>query len=264
MTKDKPPHWITLITTAACAMLGASPVLADEQESNRTLRAGPDVWRIELHDADYLSVSRTGDSYKPGELRWITWRLISGDQYHHSKLKGRELQVVGRRAEHKGSYVSVRPGDSVSARVPIDAKGRQLWVHAQQFDSYAGSTQVSFELEIGARDLDCARNRVCRRGSTGRYRISVYVDLPPVRSTKCIEGNTLRLGYATNGRKSGLLRQSIHPQGKPEALSFGTSKAPPPAWGGIVTVEESKNGPVVLPSQIGVLEDVSICIASTA
>lgn len=258
----------SVIATTACAIMASTPLLADEKKSNRTLRAGPDVWRIELHDADQLRLGFTGDTLDAGEIRWISWRLISGDQYHQSKIKGKELQPVGQGGRHKGSYVKTKTGETVSARIPEGLNGRQLWVHAQEYDRGGPKAVISFALEIKARDLDCTRKRVCRRGDTDFTRISVELDVPPVRSRSCVPANTLRLGYKRDD--SGEYRASMHPEGRPTALSQEANRAPQPEWGGILERANSGRnrgllsglGPYFNP-YLGSLEDVAICIVPT-
>ena len=259
------------------AALLCSPAMADTKSSNHTLNAGPDIWRIELRNADQLRQIVSGDSgYDGSEIRNVAWILASGDQYHKSELSAAELQSIALKDFHKGSYVYLANGWQIGARIPEVSKGTQLWVHAQQYDAGGGKPVLRFSLETHARDLDCAGTRVCRRGDTGVQKINVTIDLPPVRSFACNQQNTIRLGVVGEGIVNGPTGPQattqpvkrpvpvMYPEGKPEAKSVGERRAALPNWGGVLSINGSHfiNGPILTPV-LNSLDDVTICIASS-
>lgn len=246
----------------AAAALLCTPAMADTKSSNHTLDFGPDIWRIELRNADQLRQIVGGDEFLQSEIRYVAWSLISGDQFHMSTISAEELQPITSGTQNKGSYISLYNGASIGARIPDVTKGTQLWVHAQQYDGDGGKPKLQFQLETRARDLDCVGTRVCRRGDTGYQRIVVELDIPPVRSFECSDQNTLRMGVIANGVNSWL--PVMHPEGKREAKSVAGQRAAQPHWGGVLrlTGTHRSNGPILTPV-LNSLDDVTICIASS-
>lgn len=192
MTSQGKSSFLLLTASMGLTLLMSTPAHADTKSANHIMGHGPDVWRIELRDADVLMQLRSGDRRDASEISAVIWRLLSGDQYHQSRLDRPELSSpVGNDGP---TYITVQNGQALTANIPEASPGTQLWVHARQQPGTRGGPQVlRFSVEISARDLDCATRRSCRRGDTGTARFNIEVDVPQLRSYQCVPQNSMRI-----------------------------------------------------------------------
>jgi len=95
----------------------------------------------------------------------------------------------------------VRRGDRVFLErlEPGKTDTYNLWIHVKERpQGDLGVTLLNFEIKVATRELDCARNRVCRRGSTGVITYYVSLPVPNARYNRCHVQNTYRI-FAVNG-----------------------------------------------------------------
>jgi len=201
-----------LITMAALLSAAAQTASAQEKSGNHTLGSANDVWRIELRNLEKFLAMSVGDSDGVGELRHIKIGLSGPDgQKHYVTEMNPFLQVNGGNRTTRNS-INVRRGDRVSLDRLDPARGvtdtYNLWIHAKERpQGDLGLTLLNFEITVAARELDCFRDRVCRRGSTGTITYFVSVPVPSVRSYQCSAGNSYRI-LAVDGSQMRLVPMS--------------------------------------------------------
>lgn len=246
MTKQIKAKSLHLFASIGMALSLAFPAHADTKTSNHSLSWGADIWRIELRDADMLVQLRAGDRRGSSEISQVRWRLSSGDQFHQSIMPRQELSSpIGNDGP---TYVTVRNGQAITADIPEVSPDTQLWVHARQQAGTRGGPQVlRFQVEIAARDLDCAGIRVCGRGDTGTAKFEIEVDVPQLRSYQCVPQNSMRIWTS---------------QPSPDALPAANfQRQSGGLWGG--SVNFSMTGQPILAPTSAPPTNFRICIASS-
>lgn len=177
-----------LVGAALLSALVFSPAQAREKVGNHTLGSAPDVWRVELRDLRTLKVLSSGDDDGVSELRSVTVRLSSPDGQSHHFVEtspyfrvARDGRYENATSRSRNNSVNVRVGDTLfldniiadRAERPADySHYYNLWLHTRQRTSGdIERPQIQFDVAVETRELDCAGDRVCRRGSTGK---SIY------------------------------------------------------------------------------------------
>lgn len=203
---------IALAGAALTMIAAAVPAHAQEKSGNKTLGSANDVWRIELRNLeDFLAMS-VGDSDGVGELRHIKIGLTGPDgQNHYVTEMNPFLQVNGGPRTTRNS-IGVRTGNVVSLDRLDPARGvtdtYNLWIHAKERPQTGfGITTLNFEITVEARELDCFRDRVCRRGSTGTMTYFVTLPIPTGTANRCNADNSYRIS-PINGSQMRLIPMS--------------------------------------------------------
>ncbi len=199
---------------AALAMVATtSPAPAQEQTSKHTLGSGADVWRVELRNLERFLAMSSGDSDGTSELHRVTISLSGpGGQYHTVKEVNPFLSINGG-SRSRNNTINVRRGQRVFLErlEPGRTDTYNLWIHAKERPQVGfGITLLNFEIKVASRELDCAGDRVCGRGSTGVITYYVSLPVPTVKSNRCenansykitaIDGDQMRLDPKASGR----------------------------------------------------------------
>lgn len=240
-----------LLGTVIIGALTLSPAMAREKVGNHTLGSASDVWRVELRNLESFEVLSSGDDDGVSELRSVTVTLRSPEGQSHYVTETNPYFRVSRTGtlsdasrRSRDNSVNVRVGDKLYLdNVIRDREARpagythyyNLWLHTRERP--AGDierSQIQFEIEIKTRELDCAGDRVCRRGSTGTTVYQVSLPVPEERSLTCNPRNTLwasggdqltiqprwttRDRYTVNAKRSGSARGGFFASGVTDAV----------------------------------------------
>jgi len=231
-------------------ILASTSYAADQRYGRHTLGSAPDVYRIELRNLTQFEVMHTGDPDSSGELHKVNIELYAGpykyasrDQHHGFDEYGMNFQTPSTRKRGNNAYHSINKGEVISyggRRKPQEQ--RNLWVHIKKDGSWLGG------LQIKTRELDCAKQKVCRRGNDGtfyfNFRIPYFTSPPP---TTCGPSNTFPLATAFEFPRKPRSLDIIDLQ------SYGSSGE---AWGNLKRRGEDR-GAILKPI------NGEICIAST-
>lgn len=191
-------HSIKLLAIATTLMAGTS-ALAQEKQSSHTLGSGGDVWRIELRNMERFLAMSAGDDDGVSELRHIDVVLEGPDAQFHTVREANPFVSVNHRPGSQRNTVDVGIGDRVSLQRQGTTDNYHLWIHAKErAQGDLGPALINFNIKVAARELDCTRDRVCRRGSTGKINYFVSLPVPAVRSYDCNVQNTYSIS-AVNG-----------------------------------------------------------------
>ncbi len=211
------------LVAAAFALTAISPANAQEKTHNHTLGSGEEVWRIELRTLEHFLTMSVGDGDGTSELRYIDIQLSGpGGQFHKVREVNPFLQVNDGPRSLRNT-IDVRLGDRVSLDrldPPELIDTYDLWIHAQPSRRPGSDTRMlNFQITVSARELDCVRDRVCNRGSTGTLVYDVSVPIPRWRSNRCSAQNTYQIS-AVNGAQMNLQpRNARAPRGQIEVNS---------------------------------------------
>lgn len=210
------------LLAAACAIAALSPLNAQDKTSNHTMASGEETWRIELRTLEHFLTMSAGDSDGVSELRNVTIKLSGPNgQYHQVREVNPFLQVNdGPRSLE--AAIDIRIGDRVSLdRLSPEVRDTyDLWIHTRP-SRLPGADQLmlNFQITVLARELDCAGQRVCNRGSTGSLTYNVSLPVPSYRSNRCSAQNTYQIS-AVNGAQMNLQpRNARAPRGRIAANS---------------------------------------------
>jgi len=199
---------------AALVMLGNPvSVKAQQQTSNHSMGSGNDVWRIELRNLENFLAMSVGDSDGVGELRSIKIGLSGPEGQNHFKTEMNPFLQVNGGARTTNNSINVRMGDVVSLDRLDPARGindtYNMWIHAKERSQTGfGITTLNFEITVEARELDCFRDRVCRRGSTGTVTYFVTLPVPTGTANRCKPDNSYRISAAATGAQMTLTPMS--------------------------------------------------------
>lgn len=177
----------------------SSVTQAEQKWSNQDMSSGPGVYRIELRNLGLLKAfeNAVGDPESPGELHSIHISLNNSARQSHSFTETSPLLYNFSRGIMGGSgYVPLHGSDMIrlgQRRGNSDAYN--LWVHGR----YDRDDKLRFKLAVTAKELDCSRQRVCRRSNIGVKALDVVVPafrtMPP---RNCTADNTFRLTRVDN------------------------------------------------------------------
>ena len=152
-----------------------------------------------------------GDSDGVGELRYIKIGLTGPDGQNHYVTEMNPFLQVNDGSRTRRNSINVRTGDRVSLDRLDPARGitdtYNLWIHARERSQTGfGITTLNFEISVEARELDCAGDRVCRRGSTGTMTYFVTLPIPTGTANRCGADNSYRI--SANGSQMTLTPMS--------------------------------------------------------
>ncbi len=197
------PMFRKLIFAAASTAIAFSPVpsAAQEKTSNHTLASGSDTWRIELRNLEQFLAMSVGDSDGISELRYIDISLSGPEGQFHKVQEVNPFISINGGPRSLRNTIDVRIGDRVNLErlEPGTTNTYDLWIHAKErTQGDLGPPVLNFEIKVAARELDCVRDRVCRRGSTGTITYFVSLPKPQARYSECNAQNTYQIS-AVNG-----------------------------------------------------------------
>ena len=187
---------------AAAALLALIPsAQAQERERNNNMRSGDGIWRIELRDLERFLAMSSGDSDGLSEVRWVRIGLKGREGQYQSVTEVNPFLSINGGPRSRRNTIDVSLGDRVFLERLDDQTTNtyDMWVHTEQ--STGGDIDgpmLQFEITVATRELDCSRDRVCRRGSTGVVTYSVNMPAPTRRDNTCNAFNTYRI-TAVNG-----------------------------------------------------------------
>jgi len=139
----------------------------------------------------HMRVLGTGDSdafrsaenqHDAGELRWVEFQI---GPYAPTRIGLDRLTVVGEARRNHGAYLSIREFDTLQVTGGI-------WLEA----TVAEGVQV--DLITRARELDCAGDRVCNRGTGGTVKQTITVPRFAANFTGNCSGRRYQLGDLTD------------------------------------------------------------------
>jgi len=189
------------ICTAA-ALLALSPAAqGQERERNNNMASGEGIWRIELRDLERFLAMSSGDSDGVSEVRWVRIKLKGREGQYQTVTEVNPFLSINGGPRSRNNSIDVRRGDRVFLeRLDEDVTDTyNMWVHTQQVTGGdIDGPMLRFEIEVAARELDCAGDRVCNRGSTGVVTYHVNIPVPARRYNTCNAQNTYRI-TAVNG-----------------------------------------------------------------
>ena len=174
---------------------------AQERERNNNMASGGDVWRIELRNLEHFLAMTSGDSDGVSEVSWVRISLKGREGQYQTVTETNPFLSINGGPRSRNNSIDVRPGDRVFLeRLDEDTTDTyNMWVHTQEVTGGdIDGPMLRFEIEVATRELDCTRDRVCRRGSTGVVTYSVNMPAPTRRDNTCNAFNTYRI-TAVNG-----------------------------------------------------------------
>ncbi len=245
-----------LLATAPSALAQGRDAIAHGRTFNHSLGSAPGTWRIELRDLEYFLAMSSGDSDGVSELQRLSIKLSGdGNQYDTVTETNPFFRVSGG-PRTTNNVIDVQTG----ARLKLDRlddnirDNYNLWIHVKQRDQFEfGNSTLNFKIEVKARELDCYRDRACKRNDTGIVTYHVNLDIPSTKSLRCIPANSYSI-RAVNGAamtlrpKETRSRRSVVEVGH---VNSGTSTGPGSARGAV-------RGPHMA------MQSGEICIASTS
>ena len=190
----------SVLSMAAAFSAIALPQSANAEitrESNHTLEYGEGVYNIQLIDIGELKVAETGDPRSEGELRSVRvelrhWGRPYGTQSDSWTYTPPSIWKRGN-ANRNLTYLPIRTGDWVSMghnRVPVRGP-ENLWMHARARDNTEDEgLWLYFQVMVSSRELDCTRDRVCRRGNSSQTGFMFRVPAPRSVPYDCGDSNT--------------------------------------------------------------------------
>ena len=213
MTRTLNKHLVWSALPAIAMLMAATAVMASKGDSRHTLGSARDVGRIELRNMDQFEVMGVSDSDGTDELHSIEVRLTTRFEFGSEReqfdtFQERSISLFNRTLGRLGnsSYVEIRKGDLLGfGGREVAPDMRQLWAHTREYfpandRSNSPGIRSKISVQIIARDLDCARTRVCGRGDTKVYYISF--DFPKLRGTpptSCNAAYTYKIGRLDDG-----------------------------------------------------------------
>jgi hypothetical protein len=213
---------------SALSMIAAVvPAHAQEKTGNKTLGSGNDIWRIELRNLESFFAMSVGDSDNVGELYYIDISLSGPDGQFHKVREVNPFISINNGPRSLKNTLNVSPGDRVNLERldPETTNTYDLWVHAkerQQGD--LGVSLLNFEIKVEARELDCAKDRVCDRGSTGTTTYSISLPIPSVRQGTCNVQNSYQISASNGDQMSLQPRNARSPRGRIRARSQSSNQ----------------------------------------
>ncbi|MEP2987354.1 MAG: hypothetical protein ABJN65_12075 [Parasphingorhabdus sp.] len=188
---------VTLSTILATAMPGQ----AQEMSGNKTLGSASDVWRIEMRNLERFLAMTSGDSDGVSEVRSVKISLVGPDRQFHSVTEVNPFLSINGGPRSRDNSIDVRVGDRVFLErlEPGKMDTYNMWIHAKERpQGDLGDPVLNFEIKVATRELDCAGDRVCKRGSTGVITYYVSLPRPTAKYNRCNAQNTYRIS-AVNG-----------------------------------------------------------------
>lgn len=172
---------------------------AQERERNNDMRSGAGIWRIELRDLERFLVMSSGDDDGVSEVHWIKVGLTGREGQYQTIIEKNPYLSVNGGNRSSGNSINVRQEDEIFLERFDDGQTDtyNMWVHtAEVTGGDIEGPRLQFEIRTDARELDCAGDRVCRRGSTGAVTYSVTIPVPARRDNTCNAHNTYRITMA--------------------------------------------------------------------
>ena len=189
-----------LLATAPSALAQGREAIAHGRTFNHSLGSAPGTWRIELRDLEHFLAMSSGDSDGVSELQRLSIKLSGdGNQYDAVTETNPFFRVSGG-PRTTNNVIDVQTG----ARLKLDRlddnirDNYNLWIHVKERPGGEFPATVNFQIEVKARELDCIRDRACRRNDTGIVTYHVNLDIPSTKSLSCIPANSYRI-RAVNG-----------------------------------------------------------------
>lgn len=183
----------------ALALSLALPLGAEAQTrtGRATLPPGPDVYRIEIDGMSLFRVTQIGDPNPPGELRFVRLELrgtpgtTSGDAQFVRVTETPPWFHSNRPLPDRENSIDIRRGDWVElTRLRGRPGAYRLAIH----DRPDADGILRFQLMVEVRELDCARDNLCRRGNTGRQFIDFAARVPfSYQGQACNDVTTFRM-----------------------------------------------------------------------
>lgn len=164
-------------------------------ESRHTLEFGEGVYNIQLIDIGDLLVAETGDPRSEGELHSVRIELMTRmdhpvpDQFDRRTYYTPPGLWKRGYANRNLTYLPINRGDWVSVgnnRAPVQGPDN-LWVHSIPRDR---DNKLEVRITISARELDCTRDRVCRRGNSSSTSLYFLIPAPGPVPYTCQSSNT--------------------------------------------------------------------------
>ncbi len=200
---------IKALTMGAAAMLlcgptpGASALSNEELKTGRhTLGSARDVWRVELRTLERFLAMSTGDGSGAGELRTVKISLQGLDDQYHVVAESSPMLGPTPRTNRVPHYLEINRGSQIFLqRLDEDNLDTyNLWIHVKQRgQGDVGRPTVNFKIQVYGRELDCKGNNICRRGNSGTITYYVNLEIPTVRSNRCVPANSYNI-TAVNGQ----------------------------------------------------------------
>lgn len=201
----------------ALVFLSNASAAAQELERKGTVQPAGDDYVIELTNFDhFIAGEKVGDGDDVGEMHLIRVDLwTEADRQHISQSLTPKRPQTHSLIQKTGLW-KIRPGDRIN-RFPNDAT----------LSVYAPSAS-NVKIEITANERDCAGNRSCNRGDTGRTFLIFEVPTFAVALPRtCTVANTFKLQTADGRWHMGPvpMRQGESTKGGPH-LAFDPSYPP--------------------------------------
>lgn len=201
------------LLTLASVLAIAMPAHAQEKSGNKTLGSATDVWRVELRNLERFLAMTSGDSDGVSEVRDVKISLLGPDRQYHSVTEVNPFLSINGGPRSRGNSLDVRVGDRVFLErlEPGKTDTYNMWIHVKERpQGDLGVSLLNFEVKVATRELDCARDRVCRRGSTGVMTYYVSLPVPRERSNRCNNQNSYRI-TAVDGASMQLQPKNVRP-----------------------------------------------------
>lgn len=178
--------WLYAVAAAFIAV--SSPVAAQELEREGAFAPTGDDYIIELREFDrFLVGEKVGDGDDIGELHRIRVELSTNADRHYSTQSRSSVRVQKHSLIQRTGYWPIQPFHQIS-RFRHD---EVLSVHAPPASK--------IDIDIIARERDCAGRRSCNRGDSGRT--FMYFEVPTFAVSlprECTIANTFKLQTIDN------------------------------------------------------------------
>jgi hypothetical protein len=188
-------QFFKFITIAGLLALAPS-AQAQERERNNNMRSGDGIWRIELRDLERFEAMSSGDDDGISEVHWVRIGLTGREGQNQTVTEKNPYLSINDGSRSSGNSLNVRQGDAFFLERFDDGQTDtyNMWVHtAELTGGDIEGPRLRFEIKVDARELDCAGDRVCRRGSTGTVTYQATIPVPARRDNTCNAHNTYRI-----------------------------------------------------------------------
>ncbi len=184
------------IASADAQAMVATVVPAKERSGNQALDSATNVWRVELHNLERILAMSSGDRNGTSELRYVKITLAGPDGQYHFVTEVNPFLSINSGSISTNNTINVRTGQSVFLERLEPGRNDiyYLRIHAKEWPQVdLSGPLLNYEIKAVARELDCARDRVFRRGSTVVITYKVSVPAPSVRSYRCENINSYHI-----------------------------------------------------------------------
>lgn len=233
---------LCLIGAAIFGCVTMTSAAANDYSSHeQSLNSSDGLFRVHFMELDTFEVMQSGDPNSAGELTEVVVSIQFGNRHHSYTVPVSSLYNQSTGQAGNSAYVKVVPGNLVTFEQRRTRQPANLWLDVKHngasFPTSLSTTTV--RLNIKTRELDCTRQRRCKRGNTGSWTLSV--ELPDYDATPmfgCGASNTYDLARLDNEvRLIGYEPTSVYSYGRTNRARQGS------------VIQRSREGAILRPTR---------------